>query len=339
MAFNYQKHGGDLTKRKALGQSSKLFNSMGEKEYESSLKSIISVSLRKTPLATREHTVVPDKDIELNLAHIPSKSIGASKGDDGRKEYNNTSICSFIVPVSTQRGAKAQSDLIQNWFQDTIKKAIPHIELANKQISWDLYEEHRRSITNHNQNVARQVGGLLDQRNVTGQLRKKIRAELMSKQRMVYTMYTVDVSIMIVHNIYDSFFVKNFKDDKEKVDYFESRTKLYSRNITKRVSIPVSSMEELQKVFEAIKALNFSTNKLEVLDKAKVIELSQAPSDSKFIKSDEILAEELGFSNTTETVESESFDDLQSMFALFHHGSDRSPIVEDDNVKKPDSLS
>ena len=338
MAFTYQKTGADLTKRKALGESNKLFNSMGEKEYESSLKAIITMTLRKTPQATERNTAVPDKDISFNLAHIPSKNIGASKEDDGRREYNNTAINGFIVPVSTLKVAREQSDLTQDWFENTIKEAIPTIELGKESWSWERYSNLRNSVTNHNQDAAREVNGQLDQRNITGQVRKKLRARLMAEKRKVLSTYSVDVNITIIHNIYDSYFVKNFKDNKDIVDYFSSRTKLYSRNVTKRMSIPVSSMDELEKVFKAIKNLEFDYNKLQVVDKQKVVELSQEPAKEEYIISDDQLAAELGFEDNSETLDNESFDNLDELFSLFHQSGDMNPL-ENKNAENPDSLS
>lgn len=338
MAFNYQKHGKDLTKIKALGDADKLFNSMGNKEYQSSLKADISVSLRKSPAATAENTIVPDVDIEPTLRHVPSKSIGAKKEDDGRREFNNTTICSFIVPVSTQTVAMKQADIVQQWFIDEIKGVFPVISLSGKDISWDTYDSYRQSITNYNQNVASQVGGQLDQRNVTGQVRKKLRAMLMQKGRKVLTTYSVDITVNITHSIYNSYIQKNFKDSIENVDYYESRTKLYSRNITKRMSIPVSNMNELRRVFEVIKDLNPNFKELEVIDKQKVVELSQTPADESFIKSDEELAHELGFNSNTEILEDESFDSINNLMSLFHSSGD-TLIIENPDAKKPDSIS
>lgn len=339
MAFVYQKQGQDLTKRKSLGEASKLFNSMGEKEYESSLKVQMTVNLRRTPRASKENTIVPDIDISKRLTRIPSKSIGASKIDeDGQQKYQNAAICGFIVPVNTLIQAKDQSDIIQEWFEDSVKEAIPNIELGGKSISWDKYSDFRQKVTNFNQNVARQVVGQLDARNVQGQIRQKLRAELMAKSRMVLSNYAVDINIMITHNIYDSYFVKNFEDDKEIVDYYSSRTKLYSRNLTKRISIPVSSMEELDRVFQILKGLKFDFNKLQVLAKKKVVELSQHPAKEEFIQSDENLASELGFNDNTEVLDNESFESLDDLFSLFHHDID-GPINENENAIKPDSLS
>ena len=299
----------------------------------------MTVNLRRTPLASNENTIVPDIDISKRLTRIPSNNIGASKVDeDGQQKYQNAAICGFIVPVNTLIQAKDQSDIIQEWFEDSVKEAIPNIELGGKSISWDKYSDFRQKVTNFNQNVARQVVGQLDARNVQGQIRQKLRAELMAKSRMVLSNYAVDINIMITHNIYDSYFVKNFEDDKEIVDYYSSRTKLYSRNLTKRISIPVSSMAELDRVFQILKGLKFDFNKLQVLAKKKVVELSQHPAKEEFIQSDENLASELGFNDNTEVLDNESFESLDDLFSLFHHDID-GPINENENAIKPDSLS
>jgi len=338
MAFTYQKTNVDLTKRKALGESNKLFNSMGEKEYESSLKSVITLSLRRTPRASEKNTVVPDKDISFHLTKVPSKNIGATKDDDVRLEYTNSALCGFITPVDTMKTAREQTDLLHSWFDRTIKEAIPSISLGGHSLDWETYAQHRNSITNHNQNAARQVAGQLDQINAQGQMRKKMRAELMARSRMVLSAYTVDISITTTHNIYDSYFVKNFKDDKDIVDYFESRTKLYSRNVTKRISIPVSTMQELEAVFKTIKNLEFNFKNLEVIDKKKVIELCQEPTNESFIQSDDDLASELGFNDNAEVIDNDSFDNLEQLFSLFHSDSN-GPVLENENAQRPDSLS
>lgn len=280
-----------------------LYSTQGDQVYQSGLRVDLSVQMRGS-LNCKSYLLNTEEELEMKLKKIPRFQIGASTvEEDNIPQMKTENVLSFVCGVNTKAEAVKTTkafDSIMNKLRSMIDEnedALVKHPQSGKTLSLGQIRELKNKVSSHNQKVRQGLEGRLKEMGLTkGTAEYSMNyGEGMARNRLQVARYSMRISLVIRHNIYEEFSIGNFEERPETCDYHISKNRRYSEPRRYTVDVPIVSIKQYQQCREILSKFVESFEDLEKdfkQNESEVIYLvtSEDRTDEQ-VKNDAIIAD------------------------------------------------